>query len=111
MAAMGVLAWTARRRPGGEAEGALLVTATLLCTPFLLDYDLVCLALPLAWVFAQARRTGWLEWEKLVLLAGFVLPLGSRLLAGSAGLPVAPLVLVALLLVVARRCERVLPAA
>ena len=97
-----LLARLAGRRPGGRAEGALTVTATLACTPFLLDYDLVCLALPIAWVADEAQRTRWLPWEKSVLLAAYVLPLVSRLVA-TLGLPLAPAVLLSLLLVVARR--------
>lgn len=105
VAACAVLAWSASRRPGGQAEGVLLVSATLLCSPFMLDYDLACLAIPLAWVAADAQRTGWLPWEKLVLLAGYVLPLASRVLA-MGGVPVAPLVLALVLWVVARRVRR-----
>jgi hypothetical protein len=98
-----VLAAVGSRRPGGYGEGALLISATVLCTPFLLDYDLVCLALPIAWVTAEAQRTGWLRWEKSVLLAAYLLPLVSRPLGLYAGLPVAPLVLAGLFLMVARR--------
>ena len=34
------------RQPDPVAQGALLPLATMLCTPFLLDYDFVCLAIP-----------------------------------------------------------------
>lgn len=105
VAVLAVVAVVAARRAGGQAEGALLATAAMLCSPFLLDYDLVCLALPLAWVTAQAQRTGFLPWERLVLLAGYVLPLVSRELALYLGVPLAPLVIAALLLVVARRAR------
>ncbi|MDQ2804128.1 MAG: DUF2029 domain-containing protein, partial [Pseudomonadota bacterium] len=70
-----VLVRIAARRLGSVAEGAVLVASAMLCTPFLLDYDLVCLSLPLAWVAAEARRTGWRPWEKIVVLAAYVLPL------------------------------------
>ena len=100
-----VLGRVAARRPGGQAEGALLIAATLCCTPFLLDYDLVCLILPIAWVTAEAQRNGWQSWEKVVLLAAYTLPLFSRVLAMT-GVPIAPVVLAALLLVVARRASQ-----
>ncbi|GJD96876.1 glycosyltransferase family 87 protein [Methylobacterium iners] len=104
-----VLLWrVASRRPGGMAEGAVLAAATPLCSPFLLDYDLLCLSLPLAWVAAEAQRTGWLRWEKMVLLTAYVLPLVARSLAEQ-GLPPAPLVIVALLLKTARRALRTPP--
>lgn len=85
-----------RLSPRGPAEPALLVMAALLGSPFLLDYDLVILAFPMAWLLGAAIREGFRPWEKLVLLAGFVLPLISRTLALGAHLPVAPLVLLAL---------------
>ena len=85
------------------ASGVLLVTASVLASPFLLDYDLTLLAIPLAWVFAEARRTGFHPWEKLVLTSAFVLPLVSRMIAGLVGVPLGPVVVAALLLVVVRR--------
>ena len=93
-----------RRRPGGLAEGVAIAAATPLISPFILDYDLVLLALPIGWVMQQAQRTGaFLPWEKLALAAAFMLALISRTIAMKFGLPLAPLVLVAFLLVVARR--------
>ncbi len=93
-----------RRRPGGVAEIAAVAAATPLVSPFLLDYDLMVLGLPLAFVLAAALRGGgFLPWEKLVLLAAFVLPLASRGIGTGFGVPVAPLVTAALLWVVARR--------
>jgi alpha-1,2-mannosyltransferase len=103
LSAYALLGWICARRPGAPAEGALMVAATLICTPFLLDYDLVCLAVPIAWVTAEAQRTGWQPWEKIVLLTAYALPLFSRPVAMLAGVPIAPAVMVALLLIVARR--------
>jgi len=93
----------ARRRPEGGAEGVALIAAAALASPFLLDYDLMLLAIPLAWVFVQGRRTGFLPWEKTVLAAAFLLPMVARLVAGHIGLPLGPPVILALLLVVVRR--------
>jgi alpha-1,2-mannosyltransferase len=80
-----------------------MITTTLLCTPFLLDYDLVCLALPIAWIVAEALRTEWQPWEKIVVLAAYTLPLMSRSVVILTGVPIAPIILVAFLLIVARR--------
>jgi hypothetical protein len=101
--AAGVLAWFVRRRPASGAAGPALVVASLLASPFLLDYDLTLLAIPLAWTFARAQRAGFLPWEKTILLAGFVLPLVSRMLAAEILVPLGPPVLAALLAVVIRR--------
>lgn len=92
------------------ARGATLAGATLIATPFLLDYDLTLLALPLAWLFREALRDGFRPWEKLALAAAFILPLAARPLALGAGLPVAPLVILALLVLVVRRATAADPA-
>ena len=80
-----------------------MVTAALLASPYLLDYDLVLLAIPLAWMAREGVRTGFRPWEKLALLAGFVLPVVSRTIASGLGLPLAPLVIGALFVLVLRR--------
>ncbi len=85
------------------AAGAAFACATLLATPFVLDYDLTLLAVPLVWLFAQGMRTGFMPWEKLVLALGYILPLVSRPLAGNLHLPLASLVIAALLAAILRR--------
>ena len=97
------LAWLQRRAPRSAAEGPAMVVAALIASPFLLDYDLVILAAPLAWLLAEGVRTGFRDWEKTTLAAAFVLPAVSRTLATTAHLPLAPLVLAALLAVILRR--------
>jgi len=102
MIAAGAALWLTRK--GSEAaRGAVLACATLAATPFLLDYDLTLLAVPLAWLFAQGLRGGFRSGEKLILLAGFVLPMVSRTLGMGLAIPIAPVVILALLAVVARR--------
>src|SRR4051812_20046488 len=85
LAAAAGLVLAARARAVGAAQGALLVAASLLATPFLLDYDLTLAAFPLAWLFVEARRTGFRPYETIVLGAVFILPLVSRLIATYAG--------------------------
>jgi len=110
LTALAAVMLVAHRRPRGAPEGATLATAACLATPFLLDYDLMLLAIPLAWVAAEAERTGYLPWEKVTLAVVFVSPLLARSLAIWCGVPMAPLVLLALLGVVVRRARAVAPA-
>lgn len=63
------------------------------------------LAVPLAWVVAQARRTGFLPWEKAVLAFVYVVPLLS-LFGGRYGLPLGPPAMLALFAVALRRAWR-----
>ena len=94
----------AARRPGGIAEGALMAAGAMLASPFLLDYDLMLLSLPMAWLLTMGmREPGFLPWEKLALAAAFPLSLIARTLARNHGIPIAPLVCIGFLLVVARR--------
>jgi hypothetical protein len=92
-----------RARLEGPALGALCVAATLLATPFMLDYDLVILALPLGWLCLQGLQSGFRDWEKLVLLALFFLPLVTRRLSQDAHLTVAPFMLAVALILTASR--------
>jgi hypothetical protein len=103
------LAVLLRRTPDAALQGALMVVAALLTTPFVLDYDLTLLALPLAVVFARAAPAQFLPYEKSVLLAAFVLPAVSRPLAQHAHLPLAPVVLLLLFVALARRVRAEAP--
>ena len=102
-AAAAGLVWLQRRAPRSAAEGPALIVAALLASPFMLDYDLVILAAPLAWLLGEGVRTGFRDWEKTALAAAFMLPAVSRTLATGAHLPVAPLVLAALFVLILRR--------
>ena len=103
LAAAIAVGWHARQRPADGAMAALMASTALLATPFVLAYDLVLLALPLAWLLQEAQRTGFRPWEKTVLILGFILPLVSTPLAAKLHVPLAPLVIALVLAAVARR--------
>jgi hypothetical protein len=88
------------RSPG---EPSAIVCCTLLATPFLLDYDLTLIAIPLAWLLREGRRSGFLPFEKALMAFAFMLPLISRLAAGMLGLSLAPITIAALLFLSMRR--------
>jgi len=92
--------WFVRTRPGGAAEGAALATAALLATPYLADYDLACLAPPLAFAAARGVRAGWGRYDKLLLLAAYMLPLLARGVAARSGVQIAPLVMAGLFYII-----------
>jgi len=96
-------AWIWWRTRNFEMQAAALVTATLLMTPYMMDYDLVMLALPIAWLALEGRCSGFLPWEKSLLALAWLLPLLARTLAGKAMIPIAPLVMMLLLAAIARR--------
>lgn len=72
-------------------RAAVLVSGGLLATPFALSYDLVILAIPIAFILKDAFKTGFLPYEKSLLLAVVVLSGGTSALAIYAFSPIAPL--------------------
>jgi alpha-1,2-mannosyltransferase len=92
-----------RRRPGARAEVALMTAATPLATPYLLHYDLVVLAVPLAWILAEAQRTGFLPWERGAFGALVISPAPAFVAVDVWGMPLLPLVPAGVFAAVLRR--------
>jgi len=93
----------AERRPGGALEIASMVPAAMLCTPYVWDYDLVCLSLPMAWLARCAARDGWRPWEKTVLAALYGGAVAARLVNVNFGIPFMPILIAALLALTVQR--------
>ncbi|MFO1029199.1 MAG: glycosyltransferase family 87 protein [Acetobacteraceae bacterium] len=72
--AVAVLAWAAWRRVPPALERSLIVVAGLLCTPFVLHYDMLLMMLPLAWMLRAWIDDGFPPWSKLVLILVLVAP-------------------------------------
>jgi hypothetical protein len=89
------LIWICLRRPGAGAETAALVMATALCVPFLGEYDLAILAVPGAWIAAEACRSGWLPYERVALALLYLSPAAIKI-AAYHGVPLGPLAMAAL---------------
>jgi len=104
-AAIGGLAWVAWRRPGARLEASALAAAALLFTPFLYDYDLLLLAVPMACVAALGVATGWLPWEKWLLAALYILPLFARAFGLLAGVIIGPPLVAGMFAIVALRAR------
>ncbi len=103
LAATALLVWRCTGRPGARAEVALLTAAALMATPYLMDYDLTCLAVPALFIARQASPRSWLPWEKVTLAILYILPLVARAAQLALGVPLALPVAAMLLLLVARR--------
>jgi hypothetical protein len=80
----------------------MLVVATGFCVPFLGEYDLCMLAVPGAWIAAQAVQSGWLPYERILLAALYLSPIPIK---GAAlhGIPLGPAAMTVLAVLVARR--------
>ena len=70
------LVWRAHRAL--ELRVAVLCCATLLAAPYLFDYDLALLAVPITLVARRGMQDGFRAWEKSLLAALWLLPLIAR---------------------------------
>jgi hypothetical protein len=78
IAALGILVWITRRVRDGQAAIAAMAAATGFCVPFLGEYDMLILAIPVAWLLAEGQRSGWLPFERANLIALYLAPLAVR---------------------------------
>ena len=86
-----------------SAEVPATACACLMTSPYLFDYDLTLLAIPIVWLTNQGLGSRFYPGEKAILVVAFLLPLISRLCALSIGLPMAPAVIVAVFALVIHR--------
>jgi arabinofuranan 3-O-arabinosyltransferase len=91
-----------RSRASYEIKAATLSTAALLATPYLYTYDLVVLAVPLAFLFRLARAHGFLPYE----LAGIGLASLMVLIFPFVAAPVGFAAILVVAMLVARRALR-----
>jgi alpha-1,2-mannosyltransferase len=101
--AAALTAWAWRKPADQDLKNATLMTASLLATPFMLDYDMALLAPPAAWLIKRISRGEALPWEKLILAAVCLAPIASRGLGYATHILVAPAAEALLLLAIAIR--------
>jgi alpha-1,2-mannosyltransferase len=105
--AAGAVLWIWLKPGGFPVKAAALAVGTLLVTPYLVDYDLVLLALPIAWLSWDAMDSAFLPWEKSILFLVWFFPLFARALCLLASLPLTPFVLGLLMVAIVRRSAAV----
>jgi hypothetical protein len=68
--------WRAWRCPTApfEARAAVLLSASLMVSPYLFSYDLMWAGLAVIWLCRLAGRSGSLPWEGMILLAAWIAP-------------------------------------
>jgi len=95
--------WVWRQRTDQDLKNATLLLATLLATPFVLDYDLMFLAPVIAWLLAAGLRSGPLPWERIALAGACLDPLIARIFGESTNIAITPVITIVLLSLVVRR--------
>ena len=94
-AVVGGTAWAWRSGCDRDLKAALLVVATLLASPHVLDYDLVILALAIAFTASAGLARGFRDYEASLLAAVWIVPLLSRSVAGFTAVPIGLLAMLA----------------
>jgi hypothetical protein len=97
------LAWLWHSDAAFELKAAALAAGSLLATPYVLDYDLVVLAVAIAFFVRHGLRHGFKDFEISVLAAAWIVPLLSRGIAGLMSIPLGLVVLLAFYATVLRR--------
>ena len=89
------LAWLWQSNAEFELKASALATASLLATPYVLDYDLVALAVGIVFFVRHGLSRGFRTFEISLLAAAWMVPLLSRGVAGATGIPLGLMVLLA----------------
>lgn len=89
LALAAALVWLWRSRAAFALKAAALPIATVLATPYSLDYDLMLLAPAIAFLAADGLRRGFAPFEKTVLAALWIVPLIARSVAEAVLIPLA----------------------
>jgi hypothetical protein len=98
------VAWMWRSSPDRNLRAALLMVATLLGSPHVLDYDLTIVGPAMAFMAASIYASGGvLDYEISLMAMAWITPLVARGIAGASGLPIGLIAIVALYGVVMRR--------
>ena len=97
------LAWLWHGDAAFELKAAALAIGSLLATPYVLDYDLVVLAVAIAFFARHGLSRGFRDYEVSLCAAAWLVPLLSRGVAGATAVPLGLMVLLAFYAFVLRR--------
>jgi hypothetical protein len=103
LGALAACLWIWRSGAADRLKGAALLTAALLSSPYVLDYDLVAFGLALALFAAHAMEHGFRPWEKTLLAAAWLTPVGDRVVARLTFIPLGFLTLAIVFLLIVKR--------
>ncbi len=97
------LVWLWRSAAAFELKAAALALGCLLATPYMLDYDLVALAVAIAFLARHGLSNGFRKFEISLLALAWITPLLARGIALSLELPLGLLSLLALYVITIQR--------
>jgi hypothetical protein len=85
-----------------------MATAAMLATPYAFYYEIIIMAPAMMMIARRAAQTGWLPYERLTLIAVWILPL---LMPGSSDIPAIPTCAIGAFLAFLIAARRTIPAA
>jgi hypothetical protein len=97
------LAWLWRSRADFALKASALAIASLLATPYSLDYDLMVLAPAIAFLAAHALGHGFRPWEATATAALWLVPLVARSVAEATLIPLAVPAMLAVFILILHR--------
>ena len=100
------MAWLWRSDAACELKAPRWRCASLLATPYVLDYDLMVLAVAIAYLARHGLRRGFEPFEISLLAAAWLVPLLSRSVAGVSGIPLGLTVMLMTFVCTRRRMQR-----
>jgi hypothetical protein len=106
--ALGVMALAIRawQRAREELPRIAMTAATVpLVSPYLFDYDLALIVLPIGALLVDGFRNGWMPGMRIILMIAWFVPAIAPKLAEHTGLQIMPLASLALFWAAWRRCE------
>jgi hypothetical protein len=98
-----VLLW--RSRAAYELKAAALAVACLLATPYVLDYDLMVLAVAIAFLVTHGFVHGFRNYEISLLALAWAVPLVARVVMDTTGVPIGFLTMLMLYAATLRRAS------
>ena len=88
-----------------ELKAAALACACLLATPYVLDYDLVVLAVAIAFCVRHGLSRGFRAYEISLLAAAWIMPLLARTITTASAIPLGLITLVAVYVMILGRAR------
>jgi alpha-1,2-mannosyltransferase len=101
------LIWLWRQRIDFTLQAAGLIVASILATPYSLDYDMTALAPAIAFLAVHGLRRGFAPYEKSALAALWIAPLVARTVAKQTLVPLGTLATIIILGLVLQRAAHV----
>lgn len=95
--------WIWRISRDVNLKAAVLLIATLLASPHVLDYDLMLLGPAIAFMVAVGLGGGFRSYDITLLAAAWIAPLLARSVASATGIPLGLIVVTALYIMTVRR--------